>query len=163
MTVRELVAESEIALQTALERLRAVRRETWLKIGACVAVAALFTVGLALRGDPTVHKRVVRAAHARAAILDAAHSARQPAAIDPAAARKGDPRALNRLVAMTRADTCGARTEAAKALAGVRNPKAVAALRKLARSSFQDESDSPGIFSCSSRRAARKALEAHKS
>jgi hypothetical protein len=75
------------------------------------------------------------------------------------AAKKGDTRGLKKLVAMTHAPKCEARSEAADALGTMRSKKATAALKKLARSRFKDESRSPGIFSCSSRRAAQKALE----
>jgi hypothetical protein len=75
------------------------------------------------------------------------------------AAKKGDSRGLKKLVAMTHAPKCEARSEAADALGTMRSKKATAALKKLARSRFKDESRSPGIFSCSSRRAAQKALE----
>jgi HEAT repeat protein len=60
---------------------------------------------------------------------------------------------------MTHAGTCEERSRAAEALGSVHNRKAAAALKKLAGSSFKDESPSPGIFSCSSRRAAQRALE----
>jgi hypothetical protein len=60
---------------------------------------------------------------------------------------------------MTRAPKCEARSEAADALGSFRSRKATAALKRLSRARFKDESRSPGIFSCSSRRAARKALE----
>ena len=163
MTFRELSEEATIALRSFERRLRVVQRETWLKVGACVAVAGLFVLGLALRpSQASAHERAARAVRVRMASIDPTRAAAPAKAreSDPVAARKGDPRALKRLVAQTRADTCAARTEAAEGLAGVRNPKAIGALRKLANSSFKDESDSPGIFSCSSRRAARKALEA---
>jgi HEAT repeat protein len=75
------------------------------------------------------------------------------------AAKQGNARALNKLVAMTRAPKCEARSEAADALGTLRNKKARAALQKLAHGRFKDESRTPGIFSCSSRRAAEKALE----
>ena len=75
------------------------------------------------------------------------------------AARQGNGRALNKLVAMTRAPKCEARSEAADALGTLHNKKARAALKKLSVSRFKDESRTPGIFSCSSRRAAEKALD----
>jgi hypothetical protein len=75
------------------------------------------------------------------------------------AARKGDARGLKKLVAMTRARRCEARSEAADALGTFRSRKATAALKRLSRARFRDESRTPGMFSCSSRRAAQKALE----
>jgi len=67
---------------------------------------------------------------------------------------KGDKRGLSKLVAMTHAPKCEARSEAADQLGTFRSKKATAALKKLARGRFKDESRTPGIFSCSSRRAA---------
>jgi hypothetical protein len=60
---------------------------------------------------------------------------------------------------MSKARKCEARSEAADALGTLRDRRAVVALKKLARSKFRDEPANPGIFSCSSRRAAQKALE----
>ena len=67
--------------------------------------------------------------------------------------------ALTKLVAMTHAKKCEARSEAADALGTLRGKKAKLALKKLAHAKFKDEARNPGIFSCSSRRAAQKALE----
>src|SRR5205823_4853322 len=71
----------------------------------------------------------------------------------------GNLRALTKLLAMTHAKKCEARSEAADALGTLRGKKAKLALKKLAHAKFKDEARSPGIFSCSSRRAAQKALE----
>ena len=75
------------------------------------------------------------------------------------AARKGNAKALKKLVAMSRAKKCEVRTEAAEALATVHNKKARAALKKMKVARYKDEPKKPGIFSCSSRRAAAKALD----
>jgi hypothetical protein len=165
----------------ARERMRALSQGTKLKIGACVAVLAVLAGGLALRGGraPTNHRPSIVASDrgaapaaevprpARAARMSYA-SARteesqgeyKAAAQDYAeAARKGDARGLKKLVAMTRARRCEARSEAADALGTFRSRKATAALKRLSRARFRDESRTPGMFSCSSRRAAQKALE----
>jgi hypothetical protein len=144
-------------VQSSIQRVRSVRPKTWIKIGACLAVFGLCSAEIALRGDvePVVHRR----AHARV-VVDSPHVAPHPAAVASVAAPPAKPPAsVEKLVAMTHAKTCAERTKAAEALAGVHNKKAVAALKKLAHSKFKDESASPGIFSCSSRRAAQKALE----
>lgn len=74
------------------------------------------------------------------------------------AARKGDKRGMKKLIAMTRASSCEARSEAADALGTLHSKKATAALKKLARRNYKDESR--GLFSsCSSKTAAQKALQ----
>jgi hypothetical protein len=76
------------------------------------------------------------------------------------AARQGDSRGLQQLVAMTTAPKCQARAEAADALATFSgNKRAIAALKKLQKTQFNDEPRNPGIFACDSHRAARKALD----
>jgi hypothetical protein len=76
------------------------------------------------------------------------------------AARQGDSRGLQKLVAMTGAPKCQARAEAADALATFPgNKRAVAALKKLQQTRFDDEPRNPGIFACDSHRAAQKALD----
>lgn len=150
MTFRTLLEKSEaflrrslLPVRRSLQRLRALRPATRMKVALCVGAVAVFAVGLAVRGDaPTPAPK--RTAHARAAAPDAGH--------------KGESHGLAKLIAQTRAPSCAERTEAAKALAGNKSPKAVAALHKLASATFKDESASPGIFSCNSRRAAQKAL-----
>jgi hypothetical protein len=168
-------------VQSATSRMRALPPATRTKIGICVATAALFIGGLALRGaTPASGHRappVIRS-EARATLADVrppSHVAQRNYAVAKVeesqgsyksaaenyatAARQGNARALNKLVAMTRAPKCDARSEAADALGTLRNKKARVALKKLAHSRFKDESRTPGIFSCSSRRAAEKALE----
>lgn len=75
------------------------------------------------------------------------------------AARKGNAKALKKLVAMSHAKKCEVRSEAADALATVHSKKARVALKKLKVARFKDEPKKPGLFSCSSRRAAQRALE----
>ena len=75
------------------------------------------------------------------------------------AARKGNAKALKKLVAMSRAKKCEERSEAAEALGTVHSKKARAALKRMKVARYKDEPKKPGIFSCSSRRAATKALE----
>jgi hypothetical protein len=76
------------------------------------------------------------------------------------AAREGDSRGMQKLVAMTSAPKCQARAEAADALGSFRgNKRAVAALKKLQQTQFEDEPRNPGIFACDSHRAAQKALD----
>jgi len=76
-----------------------------------------------------------------------------------AAAKHGDTRGIDRLVAMTRSEKCSERSEAADALGNFKNKKATAALTRLSQSQFKDEPRNPGIFACDSHRAAQKALE----
>jgi len=159
-------------------KLRSLPRPLMIKIGAVAAVLAVFGGALALRSEAraTTHRLF-----ARTALRDTADAPRPPRAASKiyvagsseesqgdykaaaqsyaTAFRRGDGRGLDKLVAMTRAPDCHARSEAADALGGFRSTRATAALKKLAEASFRDESRSPGIFSCSSRRAAVNALE----
>ncbi|MGZ6126529.1 MAG: hypothetical protein ACXWLR_16285, partial [Myxococcales bacterium] len=161
--------------------MRSLPPGTRTKVGICAATIALFAGGLALRGkSPAPGHRIPPAirAEARATLADVrppSHGAQRTYAVAKVeesqgsykaaaenyaeAARQGNPRALAKLVAMTRAPKCEARSEAADALGTLRNKKARAALTKLAHSRFKDEAQAPGIFSCSSRRAAEKALD----
>jgi hypothetical protein len=153
-------------------------RPMTIKIGACAAGVAVLAGALALRGEarPISHRPLVRSSSpvtldgslpARGASKsyvagssEESHGQYKAAAQSYAlAARKGDKRGISKLLAMTRAPNCEARSEAADALAGFRSKKTTAALKKLAASTFRDEAKSPGIFSCSSRRSAQKALE----
>ena len=128
----------------SIGRARSVRPKTWMKVGGCVAVGLLCTAEIALRGEVDPHATRARPAHTR-----------QPSDA-PRAAR---PTEVDRLISMTHAGTCEERSKAAEALGSVHNRKATAALKRLAGSSFKDESVAPGLFSCSSRRAAQRALE----
>jgi hypothetical protein len=180
---RERLGALQRGLHSGLGRVRALPSATKMKIGVCVACVVVFAGGLALRGEaPTTNHgpsfrlndmgsasaaenpRPTRAAHKSYAAGKAEESqgAYKAAAQSYAtAARKGDVRGFNKLVAMTHAPKCEARSEAADALGTLRSKKATATLKRLARAKFKDESKTPGIFSCSSRRAAQKALEQH--
>jgi hypothetical protein len=175
--VRHTAGRVQNGLQPALGNLRALPKATKIKIGACAAAIVLFVGGLALRGNtPTAvdYSPPVRASDLRPAPAETRQSARnyavgkaeqangsyRAAAESYAnAARQGNKRALTKLVAMTHAKKCEARSEAADALGTLRGKKAKLALKKLAHAKFKDEARNPGIFSCSSRRAAQKALE----
>lgn len=166
--------------QSAMFKMRSLPRATRTKVGICAATAALFVGGLLLRGaapapdrtapafreearatlaDVRPPSRVAQRTYAVAKVEESQGSYKSAAENYAAAAKQGNPRALNKLLAMTRAPKCEARSEAADALGTLRNKKARAALQKLAHGRFKDESRAPGIFSCSSRRAAEKALE----
>jgi hypothetical protein len=137
--------------------LRTVPKVQWaIGAAASAVVLAVFTGWLLQHRDmppPPVHKRAAHAA--RVARADEGRPLAPPV-------KNGAP-SVPELVAQTRAKSCAERSEAAQKLAGTHDPKAIAALRKLANSSFDDESRSPGIFSCSSRRAAQKALQQTRS
>ena len=162
-------------LRSAAGWLLALPQPVKLGMGAALAGAVLLAGALASRPEPgtTSHRSFARTASAviadavprRAASKSAGSTeeshleAKGATRSYAVAAQKGDARALHKLVALTRASSCAARSEAADALGNVRGVKSTAALKRLAASSFKDESKSPGIFSCSSRRAALKALE----
>jgi hypothetical protein len=74
------------------------------------------------------------------------------------AAKGGERRGLQQLVRMTESKSCDARASAARALGELGDERAVPALRKLAQARFADERHR-GAFRCSSKRAAREALE----
>ena len=112
----------------------------------------------AVRAAPTETRQAARN-YAVAKAEQANGSYRAAAENYANAARQGNKRALTKLVAMTHAKKCEARSEAADALGTLRGKKAKLALKKLAHAKFKDEARNPGIFSCSSRRAAQKALE----
>jgi PBS lyase HEAT-like repeat len=73
------------------------------------------------------------------------------------AAKGGERRGLQQLMRMTESKSCEARASAARALGELGDGHAVPALRKLAQGKFPDERG--GRFRCSSKRAAREALE----
>jgi hypothetical protein len=174
---RERLNSAQNGLGPMLANLRALPKPTKIKIGACAAAIVLFVGGLALRGKsaaPIADDPPVRTSDVRPAPAEARQSARNYAAGKAeqangsyraaaesyaSAARQGNKRALTKLVAMTHAKKCEARSEAADALGTLHGKKAKAALKRLAHAKFKDEPRNPGIFSCSSRRAAQKALE----
>ena len=179
--VRHTIETARRRLQTTLFRMRALPPDTKKKLAAGVAATALLAGGLALRGsapEPGRRTPVAIREEARATLADVrppSRAAERSYAVGKVeeskgsykaaaesyatAARQGNARALNKLLAMTRAPKCEARSEAADALADLHNKKARAALKRLATARFKDESRAPGIFSCSSRRAAEKALD----
>jgi hypothetical protein len=167
--------------QSAISRGRALPPAARIKVGVSVAAVALFVGGLALRGgtpapghrappairaearatlsDVQPPSRVAQRNYAVAKVEESQGSYKAAAENYATAARQGNARALKKLLAMTRAPKCEARSEAADALGTLHNKKARAALQKLTQARFKDESRTPGIFSCSSHRAAEKALE----
>jgi len=183
---RDRLTAIQGGVEPALGRFKALPAATKKKIAVAGVAVAVLGLGLAMRGKTPVTPRAeqdfdrpqVRASEVRMAQAESPRPARshaKPFAEGKAeekqgdykaaaesyatAARKGDSRGMQKLVAMTRARKCEARSEAADALGTFRSKKAKAALKKLSRSHFKDESKTPGIFSCSSRRAAQKALE----
>jgi adenylate cyclase len=167
--------------QLTILKMQALPRATRTKVGICAAVVALFFGGLALRGkSPAPERRSPPAIRAeeRATLADVrppSPAAQRSYAVGKVeesqgsykaaaesyaiAARQGNARALNKLVAMSHSPKCEVRSEAADALGTLHNKKARTALRKLASARYKDEPSNPGIFSCSSRRAAEKALD----
>jgi class 3 adenylate cyclase len=78
------------------------------------------------------------------------------------AAKGGDRRGWRRLIRMTKNDRCRARESAARSLGGLGDRDAISALESLENGSFPDEGEDSligQVFSCSSRRAARDALQ----
>jgi len=181
---RDRLTAIQGGVQPTLGKMRALPAATKKKIAVAGVAVAVLGLGLAVRGKSPRSERIAdgpsfRASNVSDMQTDAprppARAAQRSYAVGKAeekhgeyksaaesylvAAKKGDARGLRKLVAMTHAPKCEARSEAADALGTMRSKKATTALKKLARSRFKDESRSPGIFSCSSRRAAQKALE----
>jgi hypothetical protein len=177
---RERLGAMQRGFQSGLGRMRELPQATKMKIGVCVAGVALLAGGLAIRGEShstshlpsgrvsdlssapgaeTPRPRAASKSYAAGKSEETHGDYKAAAQSYAAAARKGNARGFNKLLAMTRASKCEARSEAADALGTLRSRKATAALKRLARAKFKDESRSPGIFSCNSRRAAQKALE----
>ena len=150
-----------------------------MAVCAGVAVAGL-CIFAAFRGDP-VERAVARGdlhaaktelkqrqvADAGARSYDAGRIAEAQGAFRLAtvnyltAMRQGDDRGLERLIDMTRAPSCPARSAAASALGGVRDARGVHALQDLKRARFADEHGKKRrrSSSCNSALAARKALK----
>jgi hypothetical protein len=182
---RDRLTAIQGGVQPTLVKMRALPAATKKKIAVAGVAVAVLGLGLAVRGGKSpaseriADRPTLRGSDLGDLQMDAprppARAAQRSYAVGKAeekhgefkaaaesylvAARKGDGRGLKKLVAMTHAPKCEARSEAADALGTMKSKKAIAALKKLARSRFKDESRSPGIFSCSSRRAAQKALE----
>jgi adenylate cyclase len=146
-------------------------------VGAAVALAAAsVALFLSARSDPldrALAQRDFRAARselkqikdepARAygegRIQEARGSFAPAAASYASAARSGDRRGLKQLIRMTENGSCEVRATAARALGELGDADALPALHKLERGRFADERGKPRPFRCSSRRAAREALE----
>ena len=178
---RHTMAEARRRTQMTILRWHALPRDTKKKVAAGVAAFALLGGGLALRGSapeaarrtPVAIRNETKAtladvrpptrsgerSYAVGKVEESQGSYKAAAENYAEAARHGSARALNKLVAMTHSPKCDVRSEAADALGTVKNKKARLALKKLATGRFKDEPRTPGIFSCSSRRAAEKALE----
>ncbi len=177
---RSAAAASKRRLELLKLQLRTLPATTRVRLAVAASAAVIFAGALALRGNPSRSHTALEVPEVRLATpkpqahsvtsaaqrtyaagkaQEAEGSYRTAAERYAEAARQGDSRGIEKLVAMTRAPKCDARSEAADALAGFHNKRAVAALRKLQRGHFRDEPDNPGIFGCNSRRAAAKALE----
>jgi len=166
-------------MQEGLERVRGLSPATKMILGAGVIGVVAFGGWHLLREEtpasshpPSVHAsdspikadvpppRVAQKSYAAGKTEESHGEYRAAAQAYAKAARKGDKRGLKKLVAMTRARSCEARSEAADALGTLHSKKATAALKKLARRNYKDESR--GLFSsCSSKTAAQKALQKH--
>jgi HEAT repeat protein len=151
----------------------------------CGAVAFVGLAGYAVfrHGDPVeravargdlqaakteLKQQQVAAAGARSydqgRIAEAQKSYRAAAASYMVAMRQGDQRGLDRLIDMTRDQSCPARSAAASALGQVRDARAVHALVELRKAKFADERHGKKRKSppCNSAQAARKALKRSK-
>jgi PBS lyase HEAT-like repeat len=169
------VAEGTRPLRSAvMAKVAHVPRKAQLAIAAGLAILLGVTAVLVARNDPfdrALAQRDFRAARRELknikdgqerVFADARiHEAR--ASFGPAAegyakaAKSGDRRGLQQLMRMTESTSCEARASAARALGELGDSRAVPALRKLMHAKFPDERD--GVLRCSSKRAAREALE----
>jgi hypothetical protein len=97
-------------------------------------------------------------------IAEAQKSYRVAVASYITAMRQGDPRGLDRLIELTRDESCVARSAAASGLGSVRDERAIRALNELKRARFADERGKKKKHrsSCNSALAARKALKRAK-
>jgi hypothetical protein len=164
-------------MQEGLERVRGLSPATKMILGAGVIGVVAFGGWHLLREEtpasnhsPSVHvsdapvkaevspPRAAQKSYAAGKSEESHGQYREAAQAYAKAAHKGDKRGLKKLVAMTHARSCEARSEAADALGTLHSKKAIAALKKLARKNYKDESR--GLFSsCSSKSAAQKALQ----
>lgn len=169
------VAGFEKAGRKMVERVRALSPGARMKLGACVAGVVVLGGGLLLRGvvkapgaaqaaeAPKVVEAprpppAARKSYAAGKADERRGEYRAAAQAYAVAARKGDPRGLTKLVAMTHAERCEARSEAALALGTLRDQKATATLKRLARRDYEGEPH--GFFSsCSTKAAAQRALD----
>lgn len=149
------------------------------QVGAgALLVAMLVGFYLAGRGDPLeraisrgdfagarLEIRKLRGAdrnYGKGRLEEAQRSFRAGAQHYAAAVRLGDRHGFERLVSMTRAAACAARAAAARELGDLDDQKALPALETLEQGKFADEGEDTALgatFGCSSRRAARDALQ----
>jgi hypothetical protein len=153
--------------------LRLPRAARWGAVGGvAVGVLALFLVfrgdpveRAVLRGDLHTARKELRHVHGPSRAYDAGRiqeaqkSYGAAAASYASAARNGDSRGFNRLAEMTRNTSCRARSAAAAALGEIADDRSISALKVLSKGKFRDERGRRGPFACSSRRAARDALD----
>jgi hypothetical protein len=179
---RRGAAATQARLSPLGTRLRSMRRGSKLRLGLAAFAVLALAVGVSMRGRAQTPARAVMKTSGlhltrhRAKETELTSTAQRSFAVGKAqqsqgsyreaaesyatAARQGDARGLQKLVAMTTSPKCQARAEAADALATFRgNKRAVAALKKLQQTRFEDEPRNPGIFACDSHRAAQKALD----
>lgn len=158
------------------------KRVRYSALGALGAVAVAVTAALgvpALRRDP-VERAVARGdlraartefqqrqaaeAAARAYDLGRIAEARRSYVVAAtkyaSATRQGEARALQRLIEMTKDQSCSARSAAAGALGKLRDSRGMRALEELRQASFADERKTASrTAACDSKRAAREALK----
>jgi hypothetical protein len=114
-----------------------------------------------LRGDLRTARKELRQVHGPSRAYDAGRIQEAQKAYGPAAAsylvaeRNGDARGFDRLLEMSRSRKCRARIAAANALGELGDDRSVRALQAMSKRRFPDEHGR----SCSTRRAARAALQ----
>lgn len=179
---RRGAAAAQARLSPLGARLRGMQRGSKLRLGLAAFAVLVLAVGVSMRGRAQTPRHAVmkttglhltrhrqketeltataQRSFAVGKTQQSQGSYRDAAESYATAARQGDARGLQKLVAMTSAPKCQARAEAADVLATFRgNKRAVAALKKLQQTQFDDEPRNPGIFACDSHRAAQKALD----
>ena len=162
---------------TVAGRIARVPRKVQIGIAAVLAVVVAATVVLATRRADPIERALAlhdfRAAReglkqikdgqervfADARIQEARGSFGPAADGYAKAAKGGERRGLQQLVRMTGSKSCEARVSAARALGELGDDRGIPALKKLAHGKFPDERNGGGPFRCSSKRAAREALE----
>jgi len=161
---------------TVAGRIALVPRKVQMAVAAGLAILVAVTVVLATRRHDPIDRALAQhdfraARHELKQIKDGQERVFADARIQEArgsfgpaadgyakAAKGGERRALPQLVRMTQSNSCEARASAARALGELGDDRAIPALRKLAHGKFPDERQR-GAFRCSSKRAARDALE----
>ena len=162
---------------TVAARIGRVPRNVQIAVAAGLAVVVAVTVILATRRHDPIERALAqhdfRAArrelkqikHGQERVFADARIQEARGSFGPAAegyaraAKSGERRGLQQLVRMTESKSCDARVSAARALGELGDDRAIPALRKLAHGKFADERSRGGTFRCSSKRAARDALE----